>query len=73
MTDRELLLDACYAYEALAGLGGLTDRHKEAYKKLRDRIEQPECCPRCGEVNPADIHTCTPMTVKDIQISDKNA
>ncbi len=30
-------------------------------------------CLRCGEVNPADVHTCTPMTVKDIQTSDKNA
>jgi hypothetical protein len=101
MTDRELLLDACYAYEALAGLGGLTDRHKEAYKKLRAKLSEPEPepiaflsqtrknyvvvgqhqwnvgiedwiplytappqrkeCLRCGEVNPADIHTCTPQ------------
>jgi hypothetical protein len=30
-------------------------------------------CLRCGKVNPADIHTCTPMTVKNIQTSDKNA
>jgi hypothetical protein len=45
MTDRELLLSACYAYEALAGLGGMTDTHREAYKKLRarlDRLEQSE-------------------------------
>ena len=41
MTDRELLYDACYVYEALAGLGGMTDRHREAYKKLRARLEQP--------------------------------
>ena len=32
----------------------------------------PIVCQRCGEVNPADIHTCTPMTVKDIQTSDNN-
>ena len=42
MTDSELLLDACYAYEALAGLGGMSDRHREAYKKLRSRIVQSE-------------------------------
>ena len=33
-------------------------------------------CERCGEVNPADIHTCSPIenltTEKNIQISDKN-
>lgn len=29
-----------------------------------------EPCPRCGKVNPADIHTCTPMTERIIQISD---
>jgi len=42
MTDRELLLDACYAYEALAGLGGMSDRHREAYKKLRAKLSEPE-------------------------------
>ena len=35
-----------------------------------------EPCPRCGKVNPAEIHTCTPIenltTEKNIQISDKN-
>ena len=30
-------------------------------------------CLRCGKVNPAEIHTCTPMTKKNIQTSDKNA
>jgi hypothetical protein len=45
--------------------------------------EQPEPdpvawhkCERCGEVNPADIHTCTPIenltSEKIIQISDNN-
>ena len=29
-----------------------------------------EPCERCGKVNPAEIHTCTPMTKKDIQTSD---
>jgi hypothetical protein len=101
MTDEELLLDACYAYEDLAGLGGMTDKHREAYKKIRARLAQPEpepvawmyvnsdgeCeqieygepfddpsvtplytappqrkeCLRCGEINPAEIHTCTPQ------------
>ena len=36
----------------------------------------PIVCQRCGEVNPADIHTCTPIenltTEKNIQISDNN-
>jgi phage FluMu protein Com len=30
----------------------------------------PIVCQRCGEVNPADIHTCTPMTERIIQTSD---
>jgi len=42
MIDRELLYDAFYAYEALAGLGGMTDKHKEAYKKLREALTQPK-------------------------------
>jgi len=42
MIDRELLYDAFYAYEALASLGGMTDKHKEAYKKLREALTQPE-------------------------------
>ena len=29
-----------------------------------------EPCPRCGKVNPADIHTCTPMTERILQTSD---
>jgi hypothetical protein len=41
MTDRELLFCACYAYEALAGLGGMSDRHREAYKKLREKLSEP--------------------------------
>jgi phage FluMu protein Com len=36
----------------------------------------PIVCQRCGEVNPADIHTCTPIenltTEKNLQISDSN-
>jgi phage FluMu protein Com len=36
----------------------------------------PIVCQRCGEVNPADVHTCTPIenltTEKNIQTSDNN-
>jgi len=36
----------------------------------------PIVCQRCGEVNPAEIHTCTPIenltTEKNIQTSDSN-
>jgi DNA-binding XRE family transcriptional regulator len=54
----------------------------DAMETLRAKLSEPPCktgssctnkCERCGEVDPAEIHTCTPMTVKDIQTSDKNA
>ena len=34
-----------------------TTNSQEAIKALRARLSQ---CERCGEVNPAEIHTCTP-------------
>jgi hypothetical protein len=33
-------------------------KHSETIDALRARLSQ---CDRCGEVNPAEIHTCTPQ------------
>jgi hypothetical protein len=88
MTDRELMQQALSALVTAELDGnceyGVTD-------SLRARLAQPEPwvktysggkpnytepCPRCGKVNPAEIHTCSPIenltTEKNIQISDKN-
>jgi hypothetical protein len=53
MTDRELLQQALDALEAWNARGRL--RIMEA---IRARLSQ---CDRCGEVNPAEIHTCSPQ------------
>lgn len=46
------------------------------YKPLYAAPPQRKECLRCGEINPAEIHTCTPIenltTEKNIQISDNN-
>ena len=56
MTDRELFRRALEALEA-----GLYPEHpwvQRAITALRDRLSR---CDDCGEVNPADIHTCSPQ------------
>ena len=66
MTDRELLQQAldmlddinqCSLPQTGIPLPAEIDHVMEA---LRARLAQPEPCKRCGEVNPAEIHTCTP-------------
>jgi hypothetical protein len=62
----------------------MTDKHREAYKKIRARLEKPwvktysgnkpnytEPCERCGEVNPAEIHTCTPKQREWVGLTDE--
>jgi hypothetical protein len=55
MTDRELMqmaldaLEAAYHPDTKAG---------EVMEALRTRLSQ---CERCGEANPAEIHTCSPQ------------
>ena len=76
MTDRKLLQMALDALEnAHANEPIWKTPIKEASEALRARLAQPEPlvktysggkpnytepCERCGEVNPAEIHTCTP-------------
>ena len=57
MTDRELMqmaLDALRLCTALPTWPSITP----VIEALRARLSQ---CERCGEVNPAEIHTCTPQ------------
>jgi phage FluMu protein Com len=39
----------------------------ESIDALRQALAQPEQtkCPRCGEVNPAEIHTCSPQVAQE--------
>ncbi len=36
------------------------EKREFSVKLLRARLAEPVVCARCGEVNPAVIHTCTP-------------
>ena len=57
MTDREAMKMALEALER--GTTGLAIRVIPA---LRQALAQEQTkCPRCGEVNPAEIHTCSPQ------------
>ena len=76
MTDRKLLQMALDALENAHANEPIWETPiKEAIEALRARLAQPEPwvktysggkpnytepCERCGEVNPAEIHTCTP-------------
>ena len=57
MTDRELMQMALDALDLVTDLTSYDDEVYEAIDALRARLSQ---CERCGEVNPAEIHTCTP-------------
>jgi hypothetical protein len=46
----------------------MTEPWVKTYSGGKPNYTEP--CERCDEVNSADIHTCTPMTKKDIQTSD---
>lgn len=52
----------------------MTEPWVKTYSGGKPNYTEP--CERCGEVNPAEIHTCTPIesltTEKNIQTSDKN-
>jgi hypothetical protein len=50
--------------------GSMTEPWVKTYSGGKPNYTEP--CERCGEVNPAEIHTCTPMAEKDIQTSDNN-
>ena len=56
MTDRELLQKLLYYMDD--GCGPYTDDYQKLIEAIRARLSQ---CDRCGEVNPAEIHTCTPQ------------
>ena len=61
MTDKELMQDVLDTMEAAIKAGdwkvdGACDPDW-VLNALRTRLSQ---CERCGEVNPAEIHTCTP-------------
>jgi len=62
MTDRELMQQALEILQTLDKEGWiLADFENDVYKAieaLRARLSQ---CDRCGEKNPAEIHTCTPI------------
>jgi hypothetical protein len=59
------------ALEALDGIhvGNMTPMAEENWNKaitaLRKALAQEQTkCPRCGEVNPAEIHTCSPQVAQ---------
>ena len=54
MTDRELLKHVFNAWED----HWTSDLQSELLEEIRIRLSQ---CERCGEKNPAEIHTCTPI------------
>lgn len=54
MTDRELLREAL---DALTYVGDAKDIYSDTIDALRARLAT---CDRCGKVNPAELHTCTP-------------
>ena len=55
MTDRELLQQVLDAWQD----HWVDDNQSALLKMIRARLSQ---CERCGEVNPAEIHTCTPKS-----------
>ena len=73
MTDREAMKMALDAFEDLkksVTRDGTVSENWDAYyekeyyalEALRQALAQKQTkCPRCGEVNPAEIHTCSPQ------------
>ena len=56
MTDKELLQQALHYMDD--NCGAYTDDYRKLIEAIRARLSQ---CDRCGEVNPAEIHTCSPQ------------
>ncbi len=72
--EAQQVLDAMDAKQAIVNkatkMFGLDDGSikSEAAELLRDRLAQPVVCARCGEVNPAEIHTCTPKEQEPVAV-----
>lgn len=61
MTDREAMKLALEALEEYCITRTIT-RPIASSDALRQALAQEQTkCPRCGEVNPAEIHTCSPQ------------
>jgi hypothetical protein len=77
MTDREVMKMAFDAFEDLkksVTRDGTVPENWDAYyekeyyalEALRQALAQKQTkCPRCGEVNPAEIHTCSPQVAQE--------
>ena len=64
MTDRELLQEAL---DALTYVGD-----KEIYSDTIDALRaRLATCDRCGKVNPAELHTCTPPQREWVGLTDE--
>jgi transposase-like protein len=67
MTDRELLKQALYLIDAWER-GAYAEEYPTEIEALRQALAQKQTkCPRCGEVNPAEIHTCSPQVAQEHQ------
>ena len=64
MTDRELMQDAL---DALTYVGDAKDIYSDTIDALRARLAT---CDRCGKVNPAELHTCTPPQREWVGLTD---
>ena len=63
MTDRELMREAL---DALTYVGD-KDIYSGTIDALRARLAT---CDRCGKVNPAELHTCTPPQREWVGLTD---
>ena len=67
MTDRELMQEAL---DALTYVGDAKDIYSGTIDALRARLAT---CDRCGKVNPAELHTCTPPQREWIGLTKEEA
>jgi hypothetical protein len=73
LDDIEAIAKADYRHwQELASLGEFErwarSRANHIAETLRARLAEPVVCARCGEVNPAEIHTCTPKEQEPWQV-----
>ena len=66
MTDRDLMQEAL---DALTYVGDAKDIYSDTIDALRARLAT---CDRCGKVNPAELHTCTPPQREWVGLTDKD-